>query len=484
VRIGSRDPDVTLRASSTNDLSALSRLAPELAETFVTLASDIALVLDSSGTIRKVALGTDAPLTPDAGTWVGRAWVDTVTGDTRGKIEALLREVAATGSSRRSEVNHPSPSGIDIPVAYAAIRLGADGPVLAVGRDLRAIAAIQQQFVDAQQEIEREYWKQRQAESHYRLLFQVATDAVLVADAESFKILDANRAANELFDLSPDQLIGLTAIAAIDRASRPAVTELLETARASGLPGEVRAALSGRRLSVRISATPFRSADAMLLLIRARAAESRPDEDEARAALVGLVERTPDAVVVTDIAGRILMANPSFVELAQATDQNRLKGRPLTDFVGVELTPILAATRAHGIAVGHALSLRGARDRVLDIEVSAALLPYEDREHIGLTMRVNERAPAAPGPESDRGLAAAIEHLTMQVGHRDLPALMAELSRLAERHFIDSALARVEGDAAGAARLLRISPASLDQRRQACKDASGSGDGEAGGNPG
>lgn len=471
------------RAPSANDLSALSRLAPELAETFVTLASDIALVLDSSGTIRKVALGTDAPLTPEADQWVGRAWVDTVTGDTRGKIETLLREVAATGSSHRSEVNHPSPSGIDIPVAYAAIRLGADGPVLAVGRDLRAIAAIQQQFVDAQQEIEREYWKQRQAESHYRLLFQVATDAVLVADAESFRILDANRAANELFDLSPDQLIGMTAVAAIDRASRPAVTELLETARASGLPGEVRASLAGRRVSVRISATPFRSADAMLLLIRARSAEARLDEDDARAALVGLVERTPDAVVVTDIAGRILMANPSFVDLAQATDQNRVKGRLLADFVGAELTAVLAAARAHGIAAGHSLSFRGARDRIFDIEVSAALLPYEDREHIGLTMRVNEATGGAPGQEPDRGLAAAIEHLTAQVGRRDLPALMAEISRIAERHFIESALARVERDAAAAARLLRISPANLDQRLQARKEASGDGDAGTGDDP-
>ena len=77
---------------------------------------------------------------------MGRHWVDTVTGETRRKIELLLNEARAGGFSRSREVNHPSPSGPDIPVAYAAVQLGEGGPVLAVGRDLRAVAAIQQRF--------------------------------------------------------------------------------------------------------------------------------------------------------------------------------------------------------------------------------------------------------------------------------------------------------------------------------------------------
>ena len=67
-----------------------------------------------------------------------------------------------------------------MPVAYTAIRLGEHGPVLAVGRDMRAIAAIQERFIETQQDMERGYWNARQAESRYRLLFQVATDAVMV----------------------------------------------------------------------------------------------------------------------------------------------------------------------------------------------------------------------------------------------------------------------------------------------------------------
>lgn len=177
------------------DLGALSAWAPQLAEAFVSLASDIALVLDADGIVLNVAQGGAAPLAPAAHEWIGRAWVDTVTGDTRAKINALLKDEASTGMARRRELNHPSSTGVDIPVAYTALRLGQHGPVLVVGRGLRAVAAIQQRFVDAQREMERGYWRTRQSESRYRLLFQVATDAMLVVDAQSLHILEANQAA-------------------------------------------------------------------------------------------------------------------------------------------------------------------------------------------------------------------------------------------------------------------------------------------------
>ena len=88
---------------------------------------------------------------------IGRPWANTPTGETRTKIGQLLKEVGATDIARKHEINHPSDSGASVSVAHTAIRLGANGPVLAVGRDLRAITAMQQRFLDAQQEIEKSY---------------------------------------------------------------------------------------------------------------------------------------------------------------------------------------------------------------------------------------------------------------------------------------------------------------------------------------
>lgn len=464
--------------SDVADLGALAGLAPELANTFASIASDIALVIDADGVIRNVSLG-DAAIGRRPEQWVGCHFIDTVTQDTRSKVALLLQDVRSTGMSRRREVNLPGVDGANIPVAFAAIRLGANGPVLAVGRDLRAIAAIQQRFLDAQQELERDYWRQRQTEARYRLLFQVATDAVLVVDAATLTIIEANRAAAELFGCAPGQMAGRQVVAGIDSASRSAVEELLSTTRASGKPAEIRARLGASGglpgvALVDVSATPFRAtADGtsqLLLLVRVRSTERRGSDAARR--LADFVEHTPDAVVITDSNGRLQSANPAFLALCPAgSTDSQVKGRTLGDLLGDpghRLASLVAEVRRNGIAtqvrapIG---GLRGLRDggRPEEVEVSAALLAEGDQECIGFILR--RQAPRHDLPlQPVDGLAAAIENLAGQLGRVSLPELMQEATHLAERHLIRSALERARGHAPTAADWLGITSESLALR--------------------
>lgn len=410
-------------------LSALSALAPELASTVASLAGDIALVIDDAGVVRNVAVG-EAALSASTDAWVGRPWADTVTGDTRRKIEDLLTEVQRGGRSRRREVNHPSVAGSDIPVAWAAVRLGEQGPVLAVGRDLRAVAAIQQRFLESQQELERDYWKRRQTEARYRLLFQVATDAVLVLDAASQRVLEVNGAAARLFGQSADRLVGLDAPDMLSDVSRPALAQLLAQARLTGRAGEIRVrGEDGGPLDV--SVTPFRADQSLLLMLRVRQAGPA----DALALLAEVVERGADAVVVSDTASRVVAANPAFLALCR---QSAVEGQRLGELLGDtahRLDTLIADVRRHGLAVRSVVP--GSDDTTL--EVSATLLPEGDQERIGFTLRVAEqRLPGALGSAAD--LANAIAHLTEQVGQRPLPQLMRQAAALAERHLIQSAL--------------------------------------------
>lgn len=460
------------------DLGALAGLAPELANTFATIASDIALVIDAAGFIRNVAVG-DAAIGRGADQWLGCHFADTVTQDTRAKIELLLQEVRHSGVSRRREVSVPGTEGTSIPVAFAAIRLGADGPVLAVGRDLRAIAAIQQRFLDAQQELERDYWRQRQTEARYRLLFQVATDAVLVVDAATLSIIEANRAAAELFGRAPAQMAGQHAAAGIDAASRPAVEELLCAARASGKPAEIRARLGAPAgqpavALVDVSATPFRAtsdgASQLLLLVRVRSTERRGTDATRR--LAEFVEHTPDAVVITDSQGRLQVANPAFLAMCPAgASDGHVKGRTLAELLGDpghRLAALVADVRRHGIAAQVRVPI-GARqgawiaDSADEVEVSAALLAEGDQECIGFTLR-RHAAPAGRSLQPVDGLAAAIETLATQLGRVSLPELMQEATHLAERYLIRHALERSRGHAPTAADWLGITPESLALR--------------------
>ena len=113
----------------------LSGLAPDWAAKLITATSEVALVVDRGGIIRHVEFsGTEAPVDGAEG-WIGTPWVDTVTSESRGKIEQMLREATTSGTTRRRQVNHPSRAGADIPVAYNAVR-AEDGSVIAAGRDV------------------------------------------------------------------------------------------------------------------------------------------------------------------------------------------------------------------------------------------------------------------------------------------------------------------------------------------------------------
>lgn len=449
------------------DLAALSPWASELAQTFVSLDSDIALVIDADGVIRKVAQGRGAPLS-SALDWVGRAWVDTVTADTRGKIEKLLAEVTSTGLARRREVNHPSGSGEQVPVAYAAVRLGEGGPVLAAGRDLRAIAAIQQRFVDAQRDMERGYWTARQAESRYRLLFQVATDAVMVVDASSLRILEANRAASQMFDLSLDQLAGRDVLAGFEHHSRGAVEELLTTARTGGRAAELRVRLSGKVGAASVAATPFRGAAGMHLLVRVRQGEGPVTHPlDLGRSLARLVDGAREGVVVTDSSGRILAANPAFVDLMRVGDESALKGRLLGERAGLapaDIDALLSAVRRHGLAHRAGLALQAPGAPPVRVDVSAALLTEGDQECVGLMLQVTAPGAEAPAIESPLTLPL-LTPLAARLGTADLATLLREANALAQQQFIDAALQRSGGDVAAAAALLGITPRSLARRR-------------------
>ena len=442
------------------DLGVLSRWAPELAQTFVSLSSDIAMVMDGGGVIQNVVQGSGEPLAASAHEWVGRSWVDTVTGETRSKVEQLLKEVGDTGIARKREINHPSGAGTSIAVAYTAVRLGAQGPVLVVGRDMRSITAIQKRFLDAQQEMERGYWRARQAEARYRLLFQVATDAVMVVDAHSLQILEANQATSDLLELGLDQLVGRQATFGFESHSRSAVTDLLVAARASGQPAEIRARLAGKVTGTSVLATPFRTEDNMRLLVRVRTIDMPGSSADLSATLARLVDSTSEGVVVTDPVGRILIANPAFLRLVAMPTEAEVKARPLTDWVGVsdqQFASLLQQVRRQGIARRIGSRLMSTDASVSEVEISAALLTEGDQECIGFTIHGVSASPALGGTLAEE-LVVAIESLTATMGATPLSTLLEDSAALVRAHFARIALARCGNDPVLAASMLGVDP--------------------------
>ena len=458
---------MSLRDEPPPNLSGLSKWAPELAKTFVSLSSDIALVLDDDGVIQEVAQGNSATLTQAAHQWVGRPWIDTVTGETRSKVTQLLQEVTSTGLARQRQINHPVGGGGNLAVSYTAIRLGVNGPLLAVGRDLAAISAIQQRFLGAQQEMERSYWQARQAESRYRVLFQVATDAILVVDAETFEILDANQAASKLFDIPVEQIIRRAISFGFERHSHNAINELLVNARSNaqggGQQADIRVRLLGKISATNMSATPIRADNAMRLLVRVRTIDMPGTPANLNGTLARLVDGATDGVVVTDPFGRIQFANPAFLKLAQMSSEAEVKGRPLMDWVSVsedQFANILAQVRRFGITRRIDSKLLSSNAQISEVEFSCALLTEGEQECIGFTIRPLAVAKKGAAQEPD-ALQLALTQLCANVGNTPLPELIRQGVELLERNFVRLAMAQTNADPSAAAVLLGIEQRDL-----------------------
>ncbi len=120
-------------------------------------------MLDREGVIVDVSLGTPELRREDCRSWIGRPWTEVVSVESRPKVQDLLKGAADEAAIQFRELNHPLPGGTDLPVRYSAMQVGQDGTIVALGRDLRNLAHLQQQLVEAQQAMEREYARLRMA---------------------------------------------------------------------------------------------------------------------------------------------------------------------------------------------------------------------------------------------------------------------------------------------------------------------------------
>lgn len=444
----------------------LGDIDAKTAASLLAAAGDIALVIDGAGVIRDISLGSAESQFDAATQWVGRSWSDTVTADTRAKIDTLLKEALSSGTSKRRQVNHALPEGDEIPVSYTALRVGRDGAVVAVGRDMRHVSALQQRLVEAQQAMERDYWRLRHVETRYRLLFQIASDAILVLDASTLKVLDANFAAGHVFGDAPDRLVGRVFPFGTDADGVTTLEALSATARSAGRGDDVLVSMQTGGRSYHASASCFRQESATLLLVRLAAADIAPTTSasaDSPLRVIDLLERSPDGFVVTDLEGHVLTANRSFLDIAGLASEDQVRGTLLSTYIGrpgADFPVFTTMLKKNGVVRLMATSARGLHGQQSEVEVSAVWAPQSEEPCIGFTIRDIGRRLAA-SPQGARDLTRAVEELTTLVGRVSLRDLVRDTVDLVERHFIEAALELTHDNRTSAAEVLGVSRQSL-----------------------
>jgi transcriptional regulator PpsR len=399
-----------------------------------------------------------------AGSWLDQRWADTVTADSRHKVDELLRDALSAGRTQWREVNQMTPSRSSMMIRYVAVDTGQEGRVVAIGRDERATSIMQQRLLEAQQALERDYSRLRDAEFRYRLLFEISGEAVIVVDAASRRIVEANPAAEKLVGNPRSKLPGEPFSKIFDSDSQEEAAALLTVIQSTARTNAFQRRMCSRGREFVVSASLFRNDRNTLCLVRLTPSEGVAQEAaEAGAGFQTIVERVPDAFVVTDASLKILAVNSAFLDMVRIPTKDQAQGQALDQFLGrsgLGRNMLVDALREHGSVRNFATVLRGQYDEQEDVEVSAVSAPDGGERCFSFTIR-SAKTRLDTRAQDPKEARRSVEQLTDLVGRVKLKELVRESTDLVERLCIEAALELTKNNRASAAEMLGLSRQSL-----------------------
>ncbi|MFO1057949.1 MAG: transcriptional regulator PpsR [Dongiaceae bacterium] len=436
---------------------------------------DVTLILDAEGVIQQATLANDVA-GEGVEAWLGRAWSDTVGEVGSDKARTMVDDARIRGISAFRQITQRFPSGRELPMEYTLVRLGGRAGLIAIGRNLQAVADLQSRLIAAQEAMERDYWRFRDVETRYRLLFDVSSEPVLLIGAEGLRIAETNPAAIRALGLAP----GRAFVPEVAHQDREAFHAMLQRVREHGKAPGLVLHLGVERDPWLVRASMMATQPGAVFLLQLSPASAAPRRAQLEAPSVeALLRRMPDGFVLIDTEGVIQRANPAFAELVQAGAEAAVEGERLGRWLsqpGADLGVLLGQIRRHGNVRLFATNLQGERTEV-PVEIAAAGDVDGRPRYVGLLIHdVSGRmAPAERG----NGIAAAIEALTRQTGTKSLRRLVQDTTGLVERHYIEAALKLTQGNRTAAADMLGISRQGLYaklSRYNLDGDASATGD--------
>jgi transcriptional regulator PpsR len=427
---------------------------------------DVTILLDKNGVIREVTL-SDGGIEDQLNDMIGQQWADTVADVGGDKIRSMFDDARAGRVSSFRQVTQRFPGGRELLLEYATVSLGSAGGFIAIGRNLQAVSDLQSKLIAAQQTMERDYWKLRQIESRYRILFDASTEAVLLVSAGDLRIVEANPAAIRALGIVPQRakgVVGRELLPELGAEDREPVQSALAQARELGRAPGILLHLGVERTPWTVRASLMGAEPGPLYLLQfAQIGTGMPSSDSiADVAVHDLIERLPDAFLVLDQQGVIIRANRAFLDLVQAGTNSQAVGEKLSRWLGrpgADMTVMLATLERHGVIRLFPTRIHGELGIDTEIEISAVTSGDSEPGYIGMMLRdVGRRlAPIAETGASGSLLLPVAE----QVGKKTLRKLVKDTVDVVERHYVEAALQMTGGNRSAAAELLGLSRQNL-----------------------
>ncbi|MBN2906175.1 MAG: transcriptional regulator PpsR [Rhodobacteraceae bacterium] len=432
----------------------------------IATAADIAIVISLEGRILSVLVNQGHRAHGQLDYWEGRDIRDVLTEDSQPKLEARLQLFAEGGENSKSvELNHVDGDSWDFPVRYSFHRMGPDGGVLLMlGRDLRPIAEMQMQLIEAQMALERDYETQREYDTRYRVLAESTRDAFVFVGTNSGRVVDANAVACALLGVPRNELLGSSFAHEFDGRRR---AEFMEALNRQALAEDVvPIEVETRRNKTPALLVPkaFRAAGEQLVLCRIDPVETgEQGGDEMSESLQALYHQGVDAIVFTDRDGVILAANEAFLGLADAPHISSVKGKSLGDYLvrgSVDLRVLVENATRTGQMRMFATKLSGEYGAQISAEISATYLADQATPCIVFVIRDASRMEVVRKPGvavSDDAMRSVME----LVGSATLKDIVAETTDVVEKMCIETAVELTRNNRVAASEMLGLSRQSL-----------------------
>ncbi len=415
------------------------------------------LVLDSDAVIRDVTVSNTVS-GEFVKTWLGRPWIETVAESGIERVRRSLADARVGGVSAYNRIVQRFPSGLELPIEYTTVRLSDGTGLIAIGRNLQASSELQSRLMAAQQAMERDYWKLREVETRYRLLFDASNEAVLVLNSSDLSVVEANPAAIRALGLTR----GWDFLKEMAQRERDAFCEMLSRVRENGRsPGGVyHIGPSRSPWILRASLMSDKSAPSyMIQLVPTGAVGLVAGAPADTSGFASLFRGLSDGLVMLDAEGVIRKANPAFLEMVHAGNEESVVGHPFDHWLqrdSAGASELLSNLRRQRGFKAMRATLLTARGGVKLVEISAGGDRAGDPPVIGLVIR-EATSPAVTTP-----LLAGPSLPTFQaVGSKPLKDLVQAAVEVIERHYVDAALRATEGNRTAAAERLGLSRQSL-----------------------
>jgi transcriptional regulator PpsR len=437
----------------------------QTAVSLVAYSADVVFVLDTNGTIRDVVNAEKIGI-EDSGNLINKKWMDTIAIDSHPKVHALLDTNTTEGAQKWRQVNQLLPDGKSLPILFSTVHLPKQKSVLAIGRDLRSISALQQRLVEAQQEIERDYTRLHAIENRYSQLFNITDQAYLLIDSQTLRILEANKASGTLLGDSK-KLVGKAIGDLFAKADQEVIQDYFADFKIGNLQQNRVVHLLNSADEVEISSALLREGRQSVYLVSLNPLSINAaaiNYGEQSALVLKAIEESSDAFVVTNLQGLILSSNKAFSQMTHSAQAEYVIGKSLEQWLGrstIDLRIILNTLREHGAIKNYATTITSDDgSSPLEAEISGVDVRSHNPPAFAFSIRSISKRATQAGP-TPSNIEKNARHLTELVGKVPLKEIVTETTDIIEKLCIISALELTMSNRASAAELLGLSRQGL-----------------------